>query len=235
MAAVEEQLDRFQPMFFFAGRDVVFCVDQVVDDRGRIGPHAEEVVALEKAVVAVGRVRDHQGLHRHRVFFHQVADARVAVDDDLVGQPHVAAFVVFLGGDELLAVAPMAVVHRHAHARVGIHHLLGGDDLELVRVGVEPKPRCGGLDRAVVLLDQLKAPVARPRQRLAGALGQRQRLFKRQGSRLEWTHDGSRIGRCTKWSPRNRLCRAAGGAPLRGSAEGATGVVLFMRLWRFPF
>jgi hypothetical protein len=103
-----------------------------------VGPHAEQVVALEEAVVAVGGVGDHQRLHGHGVLLHQVGDAGVGVDDDLVGQPHVAALVALLGGDELLAVAPVVVVHRHAHRGVGVHHLLGGDDLELVGVGVEP-------------------------------------------------------------------------------------------------
>src|SRR5258708_13049385 len=35
----------------------------VVDDAARIRPHAEQVVVLEEAVVAVCRMGDHQGLH----------------------------------------------------------------------------------------------------------------------------------------------------------------------------
>jgi hypothetical protein len=56
---------------------------------------AEQVVALEEAVVAIGRVGDHQGLHRHGVFFHEVGDAGVGVDDDLVGEAHLAAAIAF--------------------------------------------------------------------------------------------------------------------------------------------
>ena len=165
VAAVEEALHRVQAVALLAFGDVVLGVDQVVDDRRRIGPHAEQVVALEEAVVAVGGMRDDQRLHRHRVLLHQVADAGVAVDDDLVGQAHVAALVVLLGGDELLAVAPVAVVHRHAHAGVGVHHLLGGDDLQLVRVGVQAEALGRVADDLVVLLDQLEGPVARAGQR----------------------------------------------------------------------
>ncbi len=137
MAAVEHVLDLLHAVLLLALGDVVPGVDQVVDDRRGIGPEAEQVVALEEAVVAVGRVGDHQRLHRGRVLLHQVADAGVGVDDDLVGQAHLAAPVAALVGDEFLAVAPVAVVHRHADRGVGVHHLLGGDDLELVRIGVE--------------------------------------------------------------------------------------------------
>jgi hypothetical protein len=115
VAAVEQVLHRIDAVALLAVGDVVLRIDQVVNDRRRVGPHAEQVIALEEAVVAVRGMRDHQRLHRHRVLLHQVADAGVAIDDDLVGQAHVAALVVLLGGDELLAVAPMAVVHRHAH------------------------------------------------------------------------------------------------------------------------
>ncbi len=175
MAAVEEGLDHLKAMLFLAGGHVVLGVDEVVDDRCRVRPHAEQVVALEEAVVAVGRVRDDERLHRHRVLLHQVADAGVGVDDDLVGQAHRAALVVLLGRDELLAVAPVAVVHRHADRRVGVHHLLGGDDLQLVRVGIQAVALGRGADHRVVLLDQLEAPVARAAQVLRGPLRQGQR------------------------------------------------------------
>ena len=165
MAAVERVLDLLHAVLLLALGDVVPGVDQVVDDRRRVGPEAEQVVALEEAVVAVGRVGDHQRLHRGRVLLHQVADAGVGIDDDLVGQAHLAAAVAALVGDELLAVAPVPVVHRHADRGVGVHHLLGGDDLELVRIGVEREALRDGADLLVVLLDQLEGPVARVGQR----------------------------------------------------------------------
>ena len=175
MAAVEEKLDGVDAVALLAGGDIVLGVDEVVDDRRRIRPHPEQVVALEEAVVAVGGMRDHQRLHRHRVLLHQVADAGVGVDDDLVGQAHVAAAIVLLGRDELLAVAPVTVVHRHADRGVGVHHLLGGDDLELVRIGVDAEARGRAPDDLVIALDQLEVPVALARQRLGRALAGRQR------------------------------------------------------------
>ena len=41
-------------------------------------------------------------------------------------------------------------------------------------------------------------------------------------------HPRRMILRPSKQPTRNRLCRAAGGAPLRGSAEGAAGVGQFL-------
>ena len=100
-----------------------------------------------------------------------------------VGQAHVAALVVLLGGDEFLAVAPVAVVHRHAHAGIGIHHLLGGDDLELVGIGVQSEAVRRHADHAVVLLDELEGPVAGPGQGRGGTL----RRWQREVGNL---HDG---------------------------------------------
>jgi hypothetical protein len=70
-------------------------------------------------------VRDHQGLHGHGVLLHQVGDAGVGVDHDLVGQTHLAALVLLLVDDEVLAEGPVVVADRHADARVGVEHLLG--------------------------------------------------------------------------------------------------------------
>jgi ABC-type uncharacterized transport system ATPase subunit len=94
--------------------------------------HCEQVVALEEGVVAVGGMGDDQRLHGQRVFLHQVGDARVGVDHDLVGQAHLAALVAVFGRQEVLAEGPVVVIDRHADGRVGIHHLFGGDDLQLV-------------------------------------------------------------------------------------------------------
>ncbi len=98
---------------------------------------SKQVVALEEAVVAVAGVGDHQRLHRQRVLLHQVGDAGIGVDHDLVGQAHLAAAVGLLGRDELLAEGPVVVVDRHADRGVGVDHLLGGDHLDLVGVGVQ--------------------------------------------------------------------------------------------------
>ena len=178
VARVQELLHRLQPMALLALGDEVLGIDQVVDDAGRVCPHAEQVIALEEAVVPIGRMGDHQRLHGSGVFFHEVADAGVGVDDDFVGQSHVPTPVAPLGGQKLLAVAPVPVVHGHAHAGIGVHHLLGSDDLQLVGVGVQPEALGRGGNGAVVALDQLKRPVTGVGQRLHGALPWGQRRLR---------------------------------------------------------
>ena len=83
----------------------------------------------------------------------------IGVDDDLVGEPLHAAPVRLLVADELLAVGPVRIADRQAGRRVGVEHLLGGDDLDLVRVGVEPELGGDLGDRRVVALEQLEVPV----------------------------------------------------------------------------
>ncbi len=168
MAGVHELLHFTQAVAFFALGHVVLGIHQVVNDAGRVGPHAKQVIALEEAVVSVRGMGNHQRLHGGGVFLHQVADARVGVDDDLVRQPHVPAPIAPLGGQKFLSVAPVAVVHRHAHARIRVHHLLGSDDLQLVGVGIQPKPLGRSGDGSVVTINQLERPVARVGQRLRG-------------------------------------------------------------------
>ncbi|MNH21391.1 hypothetical protein D3C79_811990 [compost metagenome] len=103
MAGVKQALDGIDTVFFLAFGDVVLGKQQVVDDGGGIGPGLEQVVVLEKRVVAVAGVSHHQGLHRHGVLFHQVGDAGIRVDDNFISQPHLAALVVALGVDEAFA------------------------------------------------------------------------------------------------------------------------------------
>jgi len=108
--------------------------------------------------MAIGGVGDHQRLHGQAVFLHQVGDTRVRVDHDLVRQAHLAALVAFLGGEEVLAEGPVVVRHRHAHRGVGIHHLFGGDDFELVGVGVQAELFGHPADFLVRQLDQVEGP-----------------------------------------------------------------------------
>src|SRR5690554_534071 len=136
VAGVQQLLHLFYAMFLFTAADVVLGEQQVVDNGAGIGPGAEQVVALEERVVAVAGMCDHQGLHGDGVLFHQIGDAGVGVDHDLIGQPHAATGIVLLGLDKLFAERPVVVVQRHAHGGVGIHHLLGGNDLNLVGVGI---------------------------------------------------------------------------------------------------
>ncbi|MCY1344260.1 hypothetical protein D9M69_302920 [compost metagenome] len=158
MAGVQQVLHRVDAVALLALVDVLLGEYQVVDDGAGVGPGAEQVVALEEAVVAVAGMGDHQGLHGDGVFLHQVGDAGVGIDDDLVGQAHLAAGVAFLGGEEVLAVGPVMVAERHPHRGVGIHHLLGADHFDLVRIGVQRIALGNPADLAVVGADQVEGP-----------------------------------------------------------------------------
>ena len=175
VAGVQPLLHRRQAMALLALGDEVARIDQVVDDAARIRPHAEQVVVLEEAVVAVRRMGDHQGLHGGGVLLHQIADAGIGVDDDLVGQAHVAAPVAPLRRHVFLAIAPVAVAHGHAHAGVGVHHLLGRDHFQLVGIGVQAVALCRGRNRCVIAFDELEGPVAGIGQRLGRPRPRRQR------------------------------------------------------------
>ena len=139
VARVEDLLDLFDAVAFFALADVLLREHEVVDDRTRVGPRAIQVVVLEERVVAVARMRDDERLHRHRVLFHQIRDARVRVDDDLVRETHVAALVAALRFDEVFAERPVVVAERHADRRICIEHLIRADHFDLVRIRVEPE------------------------------------------------------------------------------------------------
>ena len=52
------------------------------------------------------------------------------------------------------------IAQRHADRSVGIHHLLGGDDLDLIGVGVQAVDLMGNpANLLVVLADQLEGPL----------------------------------------------------------------------------
>src|SRR5690606_22357306 len=158
MAGVEQVFHGIDAVALLALGDVLPGKDQVVDDRAGVGPGAEQVVTLEKAVVAVAGVGDDQGLHGDGVLFHQVGDAGVGIDHDLVGQTHLATAVGLFRAEKMLAVGPVVITQRHAHRGVGVHHLLGGDHLDLVGVGVERIAFGDPPDFAVVGTDQLEGP-----------------------------------------------------------------------------
>ena len=159
MARIQQHFHRIKAITLFALAEVVAGKHQVINDGRGVGPGAEQIIALEKTVVAIGGVGNHQRLHGHRVFFHQIRNARIGVDHNLVSQAHLAALVAFFGGDKLLAKAPVVIVHRHADRRIGVHHLLGGDDFQLVGVDVQPIFAHGDVvNGPVVGFDQLESP-----------------------------------------------------------------------------
>ncbi|MCY1406639.1 hypothetical protein D9M71_219110 [compost metagenome] len=158
VAGIEQVLDGINAMALLALHDVLLGEHQVVDDRAGIGPGAEQVVALEETVMAVAGVSHHQGLHAHGVFFHQVGDARVGIDHDFVGQPHLPPAVRFFRAEEMFAVGPVVITQWHAYRSIGIHHLFSGNDLDLVRVGIQGIALGNTADFPVVRLDKFKGP-----------------------------------------------------------------------------
>ena len=137
MRGVERRLDRFEAVPFLAGGDIALGEVQIIEDAGGIAPLLEEVIVLEEVVVTEGGVGDDQRLHRHRVLLHAIANAWVGVDHDLIGERLVAPAVERFVAHETLAVGPMGVHQRHADGAIGVEHLLGRNDLDLVRKDVE--------------------------------------------------------------------------------------------------
>ena len=157
---VEQPLDFAQAVALLALLDEVAAVVEVVEDPFRVGPLPKQMVGLEEVVVAEGRVRHHQRLQRHGVLFEAIADAGVGVDDDLVGEAAHSLAVELLVMDEVLAEGPVPVDHRHPDRRVGVEHLLGRDDLDLVGIDVEAEILFGNLrDRVVRASEAVEGPV----------------------------------------------------------------------------
>ena len=139
MRGVENALDRLGPVPFLAFGDIIAGKAQIVEDAVGIGPLPEQIVVLEEMVMAERGMRHDQRLHRHGILFHDVADARVRIDDDLVGQALQPLAVERLVKGKALAEAPMPIHQRQADRGIGVEHLLGGDDLDLDRIDVEPQ------------------------------------------------------------------------------------------------
>ncbi|MNO80347.1 hypothetical protein D3C76_715540 [compost metagenome] len=167
VAGVQQVFHRVDAVALLALHDVLLGEHQVIDDRTGVGPGAEQVVALEETVVPVAGVGDHQRLHALGVLFHEVGDARIGVDHDLVGQAHLTALVVLFRAEEVFAVRPVVIAEGHAYGGVGIHHLLGGDHLDLVGIGVQRVAFGDAADLAVVLADQVEGPFRTGGDRLA--------------------------------------------------------------------
>src|SRR5215471_21543599 len=107
VSGVEHPLNRLHTMPLFAFLDIVACEAQVIENPVRIGPLPKEIIVLEEMIVPERGMRNYQSLHRHGILFHDIADTRVRVDDDLVGKalqaPAVEGFVI----RKPLAEAPM--------------------------------------------------------------------------------------------------------------------------------
>ena len=166
MAGIEQFFNTVKAVTFFTFGNVTLGIHQVVDNGAGVSPQLEQVIALEKRIVTIGGMGDHQRLHGHRIFFHQIRDAGIGVDHDFVSQSHLAALVVAFGGQKMFAERPVPVIHRHAGRGVGVHHLFGGNDFQLNRINIQLIAFRHAGDFSVVAFDQLEAPVRRAGQRI---------------------------------------------------------------------
>ena len=76
------------------------------------------------------------------------------IDHDLIGEAPQALAIERLVMGEMLAERPVLVEQRHADRGIGIEHLLGGDDLDLVGIDVEPE--FGSRDLLAGIVDALQ-------------------------------------------------------------------------------
>jgi hypothetical protein len=72
---------------------------------------------------------------------------------------------------EMLAERPMLVEQRHADRRIGIQHLLRGDDLDLVGIGVEAQFSSRNLLAGIVDTLQLREVPVRSFKKVFGCRG----------------------------------------------------------------
>ena len=100
-----------------------------------------------------------QCLHHHGVFFHEIRNTGIGVDDDFVSEPHLPPVVGLLNVEKLFAIGPVAIADGHADGRVGVHHLFGTDDFNLVGISVQAIFFRNLADCAVIGLDQLETPL----------------------------------------------------------------------------
>ena len=153
---IERLLDRQPAMPLLALRHIALGEVEIVQNAVGVGPLLEQIVVLEEMVVAERGVGDHQRLHGRGVFLHQIGNAGRAVDHDLIGEAHESLAVGGLLMGEMLAERPVLVEQRHADRGIGVQHLLGGDDLDLVGIDVEPE--FGQRDLLAGIMDTLQGP-----------------------------------------------------------------------------
>ncbi len=186
MAGIQQIFHLSHSVALFAFRHVFPGKHQIVDDRTGIGPGSKQIIALEERVVAVAGVGDDQRLHREGVLLHQIGDARIRVDHDLVGEPHQTMLILALHRHELLTVRPVVVADGHAHGRVGVHHLIRTNDLDLIRIRVETVFLRQDADLVIELANQVERPVAAGGDGLATFVSGARR--SRSGNRFHGSH-----------------------------------------------
>src|SRR3569832_1030745 len=115
VAGVEDQLHLILAVAALTLRDKFYGEYEVVDDRVRVGPGAEVVVALINRIVAVAFMGDDQRLHHLGVLFHEIGDAGIGVYHDFIGQPYLPTTIALLDAQELFAEGPVVVADRHTY------------------------------------------------------------------------------------------------------------------------
>ena len=169
MRSVKHFLNCIDTIFFFALHDVLLGEHQVIDDCIGLGPLPKQVVALEKGIVSVTGVSDHQRLHGHGVLFHEVRNAGVGIDHHLVGKVLLPGFVQMLVNRKGFAVTPVWIHHGHGTAGIRIQHLLGTDHFNLIGEGVEfVFVGCNVVKLRVNVTQQIKCPLIAGQVKLLG-------------------------------------------------------------------
>ena len=86
MRGVERALDGGLAIALLALGDIALGEVQIFENAFGVGPLLEEIIVLEKMVMAEGGMGDDQRLHRRRIFLHEIGDAGRTVDDDFIGE-----------------------------------------------------------------------------------------------------------------------------------------------------
>ena len=133
---IQNPFNCFDAVPFFALGDIVARKTQIVENTIGIGPLSEQVIILEEMIMTKCSMRHDERLHRHGIFFHDIADARIGIDDDFVGEALQPATVEGLVKGEALAETPMPIHQREADGGIGVEHLLGSYNLDLNRVDI---------------------------------------------------------------------------------------------------
>ncbi|MNC17904.1 hypothetical protein D3C75_657960 [compost metagenome] len=102
---------------------------------------------------------NHQRLHRDGVFFHQIGDTRIGVDDNFVGQTLLPVLIQPFRFNELFTKRPMRIVNRHPDTRIRIHHLFGGNHFNLMRISLQPIEFSDTVYLSEIDIKQLERPV----------------------------------------------------------------------------
>ena len=160
MRGIEQFLDALQ-----ADRGILAVVADAIGARLELADRllgarraAEREVVLEEVVVTVD-VGDRQDLQTKRVVAHQIREARVGIDHELVRQADDPVVVHGLGLLVALAVAPVGIVRGHAVIGGVPEHLPVIADLELLRIAGEPELLDPLANRGVPVLEILDVPV----------------------------------------------------------------------------